>query len=785
MRCKGFHEGVPRRMSTSMPEIVSRHFVPVLRLWSIVVLLGPVAIAADAPAMDAKAHWSFVAPHPVNASAGDGSSSIDALLLKAMEREGLSPSPQADRPTQVRRVHLDLTGLPPTPSEVADFVKDQHPDSYDRLVDRLLSSPHFGEKWARWWLDLAGYADSDGYLSDFLRPYAWRYRQWVVDALNDDMPFDQFTVEQLAGDLLPAATVSQRMATGFLRNTLNNREGGADLEEFRVERVIARTNTVGTVWLGLTVGCAECHDHKFDPISQKEYFQLYAFLNDADEVNINAPIGDDWERYESAKKGYDEKRRAILAPAADDIASLQVKWEAKLLAADARPGETGHQWDRAWEVLGLIWGQNFGEGQLEGTLIVKTPVEERTQDQHDRLLDYFLQHGSIIDEAKFAELNLAEISKELDALAASLPNISRAPTIMQNRQGRITHIHTRGDFRAPGERVEPSTPAVLPPMNANGRPSRLDLAMWIVDKRNPLTARVLVNRVWHELFGRGLVITSEDFGTRGARPSHPDLLDQLAIEFIENGWSMKQLIRTIVTSSTYRQSSDERPDLAERDPDNTILARQSRVRLSAELIRDSALAVSGLLSPAIGGPSVRPPQPDSVTKEGFSNTWVASEGPDRYRRGLYTFIQRTSPYGPFINFDLPDPSRSCTRRERSNTPLQALNLLNDPVFVEAAQALARRIEAYAMRRMREHGSVTTDECIDYAFRACLARSPKAEELVRLREYLDEQTAIFETEPGTALALVTERQTSEDSVEPAAWIALSSVLLNLDEFITRE
>lgn len=730
-------------------------------------------------------HWAFVPPTCVDWPDATISARIDRLVQRELDEQGIVQSPEADSRTLIRRVSLDLVGLPPTWDEVDQFLLDERVDAYERLVDRLLSSPHFGEKWARWWLDLAGYADSDGYLSDFLRPYAWRYRQWVVDALNADMPFDQFTIEQLAGDLLPNAATSQRIATGFLRNTLSNREGGADLEEFRVRQIIGRTNTVGTVWLGLTVGCAECHDHKFDPISQKEYYQFYAFFNNGDEINIYAPVGDEWERYQAAKADYDRKRQDLLAPVAGELAALQAEWEAKLLEAARRPGETGHQWDRAWEVLGLVWGQNFGEGQLEGTLIVKTPPAERTPEQRDRLLDYFLKNGSLINEAKFAELKLADLSKQLDELAATLPPVTRAPTITESRERRQTRIHKRGDFRAPGQPVAPGTPSVLPPMSGSGELTRLDLAKWLVSAENPLTARVLVNRVWQELFGRGLVVTPEDFGTRGARPSHPELLDALALDFIEGGWSIKRLIREIVLSATYRQSSAIRPELLERDPDNVLLARQARVRLSAELVRDSALAVSGLLNPAIGGPSVRPPQPDSVSKEGFDNKWVASEGPDRYRRGLYTFIQRTSPYGQFVNFDLPDVNRPCARRERSNTPLQALNLLNDPVFVEAAQALADRIQAFALRQVREQGHVRIEDCIAYGFRLCLARSPSEHERQRLAEYLAQQTRIFESEPESARALLALQRDARDSIEPAAWTALSSVLLNLDEFITRE
>lgn len=740
-------------------------------------------------ALAGETHWSFVAPvrvtPPVVSTPQWVRNPIDAFVLARLDKEGLPPSPEAARETLLRRIALDLTGLPPTLDQLDIYLDDRGPDAYEKQVDRLLADPHFGEKWARWWLDVCGYADSDGYLSDFLRPYAWRYRQWVVDALNANMRFDEFTIEQLAGDLLPFATVQQRMGTGFLRNTLNNREGGANLEEFRDKQIVARTDMVATAWLGLTVACAQCHDHKFDPVSQKDFYRLYAFFNTSDEINIDAPLEGEMERYAPAKTAYDARRREILAPLKAEIDALQADWERRMLEAVNHPDTADATWARQYEVLGLIWGQNYGEGQHEGIQIVKLPVSDRTQDQQDRLLDYFLEHGSLVDEKKWAELKLNDVQKQLAELAKQLPPLSRAPTMMESRERRVTHINKRGDFRAPGGEVRPDTPAVLPALNAGDAPTRLDLARWLVRRDNPLTARVIVNRVWHECFGRGLVVTTEDFGTRGTPPSHPELLDWLAVEFMESGWDMKHLIRLIVTSATYRQSSDRREELNVRDPDNALLARQSRIRLSAELVRDNALAVSGLLNPTIGGPSVRPPQPASVTMEGFDNKWIPSEGADRYRRGLYTFIQRTSPFGQSVTFDLPDTGRPCTRRERSNTPLQALNLLNDPLFVECAQSLAQRVESNALRRMREGQGTTMDDSIEYAFRVCLARAPKPVERERLAGYLAQQAAIYERDPGAASALLATHQESRENIDPAAWTALCSVILNLDEFITRE
>jgi hypothetical protein len=606
-----------------------------------------------------------------------------------------------------------------------------------------------------------------------------------VDALNADMPFDRFTIEQIAGDLVPDATLPQRIATGFLRNTLSNREGGADLEEFRTRQTADRAIAVSTVWLGLTFECAQCHDHKYDDLAQKEFYSLYAYFNSADEVNLQAPLGDEREAYRKAKPAYDRKRRELLDPLREETEALQTEWERKLLEAAHHPGGEDHRWDRAWEVLGLVWGQNQGEGQLEGTLIVRTPVEERTPDEKDRLQDYFLRNGSLVNEEKFKELSISEIVKRLDELEKELPQVSRAPTLRMSRETRPSHVHLRGDFRSLGEEVTPSVPAALLNGSASQPQSRLDLAEWLVSRDNPLTARVVVNRLWQELFGRGIVLTSEDFGVRGTPPSHPELLDWLALELANRGWSLKEAIKLVVCSATYRQSSYARPDLQDLDPNNVLLARQSRRRLSAELVRDTALAVGGQLSDKMGGPSAKPPQPESVTEEGFDNKWEASQGEDRYRRGLYTFLQRTSPFGQSVIFDLPSVNRPCARRERSNTPLQALNLLNDPVFFEAAQGLARRVESYALSRLRAGEGASLEDCIDYGFKLCFARTPSQEERSRLKIYLEEQVKILERDPDASSKLLGVELAPADTVESAAWVGLASVLINLDEFIVKE
>lgn len=752
--------------------------ITLLRGWIDRGAAWPDGVTLATPKTAAGRHWAFQPlrrPAPPDVRRTEWvRNPVDRFVLARLEREGIAPSPEAERTTLVRRVTLDLIGLPPTPAEVAAFQADGRPDAYERLVDRLLASPHYGERWARPWLDLCHYADTEGYLQDKVRPVAWRYRQWLIDALNRDVPFDCFTLAQLAGDLLPGATTDDRLATGFLRNTLSNREGGADLEEYRVEQVVDRTTTVATGWLGLTVGCARCHDHKFDPVSQREFYQLYAFFDSADEVNIDAPLPGEQEAYERKVADYRRKREELLRPVAGELAGLQARWEKRLLEAADHPAKD-HVWDRLWEVLGLIWGETFGEGQLEGCQLVRVGPARRTWRQQDRLLEYFLVQGTALDPKKFRELKLAELAKKLEDLKKEVPWPTRAPTVCQSPVPRTVRLHVRGDFRVPGETVQPGIPTAFhspAPGRSPGAATRLDLARWLVDPTNPMPARVTVNRSWQEFFGTGLVKTSEDFGTRGEPPSHPELLDWLAGEF-QRGWGMKALHRLIVTSATYRQSSRPRPELASRDPDNRWLARQASLRLSADQVRDAALSASGLLGRKVGGPSVFPEQPASVAMEAFDHKWEPSKGEDRYRRGVYTFVQRLAPFAQGVTFDAPPPSRSCTRRERSNTPLQALTLLNDPAFFETAQALAARV-------LREaHG---TAERIDHLYRLCLARSPALFERERLARYLQEQLSIVRRED-TAGKLFPQKVAGVGADEGAAWVGVCSVLLNLHEFIT--
>lgn len=715
-----------------------------------------------------KDHWSFQPIKkpvvPQTRHSDSVRNEIDSFILSRLESEDLSPSPEAEKRTLIRRVTLDLIGLLPDPAEVEEFLKDPDPNAYEKVVNRLLESPHYGEKWARPWLDLCHYGDTDGYLTDALRPVAWRYRDWVVNALNANMPFDQFTIEQLAGDLLPDSTVNQQLATGFLRQALSNREGGADLEEFRVSKVIDRTKMVGTSWLGLTLECCRCHNHKYDPISQKEFYQLYAFFNNDYEINVDAPLSHEKQEYEKNYQIYVEEREKLLAPVKKALEAMQAEWEKQLLHAHKNPEEDRYA-TRAYEVLGLVWGVKSGEGQNEGEEIIHTDPSLRTTREKNDLTDYFLSRGPLGDHVKYKELGLPDKLNRINELKEKYLGSVRAPAIAKTSHHRQAFVHLRGMHTAPGIPVEPMTPAFLNSYDPSEKPDRLALAEWLVSPENPLTSRVVMNRMWQAFFGKGFVLSSDDFGTQGDKPSHPELLDWLATRYIESGWNTKEMHKLIVMSGTYRQSSIARDDLDQVDPSNRLLARQSPLRLSAESVRDIALNASGLLSPKMGGPSVRPPQPKSVVEEGFGlNTWEVSEGEDKYRRGLYTLILRTSPFAQSVIFDSPNPANICTRRERSNTPLQALNLLNDPVFFEAAQALAKRVQQEAPENFNKQ--------LEYAFELCFSRMPSPEELKQL-------TLLYEEELKTS-----SDQDSKTNKEQAATV-VCSVLLNLHEFITRQ
>jgi hypothetical protein len=693
---------------------------------------------------------------------------IDNFILARLQAEHIKPAPEADRNTLIRRLSLDLTGLPPTPAEAEAFLNDKRADAYERLVDRLLASPHYGEARAREWLDLAHYADSDGYEKDLVRPWAWRYRQWVIDAFNRDLPYDEFTVEQIAGDLLPNATVEQKVATGFLRNTLTNREAGVNRAEARFEQIVNRTNTVATVWLGLTVGCAQCHNHKFDPITHKDYYQFFAFFNSADEIDIDAPLPGEIGPYLAARPEYDKKRREILEYYG--VAELQAQWEARIQQEFREQGKE------------LEW--NFAVTEMRASFdgadhFLKGEWAKRTQRQADRLTDYFLgNHGPDLDKNKAVSAFLNEARKKLKDLRATLPEITEAPVMEELPNPPRSNIHLGGDYQALGAAVEPNILSAFAPISEQHQ-NRLTLARWLVSRDNPLTARVAVNRMWQDFFGRGLVLSSENFGTQGDKPSHPELLDYLAADFQDHDWSLKYMEKLIVMSAAYRQSSAFRKELESTDPNNVLIARQSRLRLPAESIRDEALASSGLLNTAIGGKSVRPPQPAGVAELGYADSvkWHESTGGDRYRRGLYIHFQRTTPYPMLMNFDEPDSNTTCTRRGRSNTPLQALNLLNDPVFFEAAQALATRV--------LEEMSGGLPQRMDYAFELVLSRQPSAQERKRLIEYYEQQKQLLAKDPKAPENMQPFHPQGVDPLDAAAWVGVSRVLLNLDEFITRE
>jgi hypothetical protein len=747
--------------------------VNILRSWIDAGADWPRGAATAAAKKQQPSHWSFQPIRrpeiPAVRNRAWTRNAIDSFILARLEAEGIDPSPEASKTALARRLSLDLTGLPPSPGQVRSFLNDNRPNAYETYVDSLLASPHFGEKWARLWLDLAHYADSDGYEKDQVRAYAWRWRNWVIDAFNGDMPFDRFTIEQIAGDLLPAPTVEQRVATGFHRNTLTNREAGVDRAEARFEQMVSRTSTVGTVWLGLTVGCAQCHDHKYDPISQKDFYSLYAFFNGTDERDIPAPLAGEFGPWMRARPEYLAEREHLYM--VYNVPALQQEWEQRIRRAMDKPGE-----DLEWD----FWVVSM-RAMLDGAdRILRTPREQRDEDDAERLTQYFIGNPGPTRGRDIDELNcLRELRRRLGALESRTPKLTRAMTIVEDPQAPPTHVAVRGDYRLKGLRVEPAPPSILPPLPAGAKADRLALARWLVSRDNPLTARVTVNRFWQELFGRGIVRTSEDFGTQGEAPSHPELLDWLAADFMDCGWSVKHLLRTIVMSATYRQSSVVRKDVAEKDPENALLSRQSRLRMPAEQIRDAALAAGGLLNTAIGGPSARPPQPAGVAELGYANSvkWTDDEGPARYRRGLYIHFQRTTPYPMLMNFDAPDSNVACSRRRRSNSPLQALNLLNDPVFFEAAQALA-------LRTLRE-SPPQIEARLDYAFQLALGRAPTARERERLLRLFDEQAKAAERDEKLARALAPLAPEGNKLAETAAWVMVSRVLLNTDEFITRE
>ncbi len=673
-------------------------------------------IAQGAPYAE---HWSFVPPRrPTSPAVSDPAwlrTGIDPFILDRLNRAGLTPSPPADRFALIRRLSLDLRGLPPTPAEVDAFIDDDGPDAYEQLVERFLADPAFGERWARVWLDLARYADSAGYGSDPLRSNIYPFRDWVIAAINRNVPYDQFTIEQIAGDLLPKATAEQRLASAFHRNTMTNTEGGTDREEFRVAAVKDRVDTTFQVWMGLTVGCAKCHTHKFDPISQMEYYRLFAIFN------------------QSADSDRADETPTMPFPTAEQTAANR-----RINAEVAKLKRRLDTWTPA-RVASLVGDRTFG-----------IPAE------------------------------MLAIRAQIGQLEKTRPKMTKVPVMVElpADKRRETRLMRKGNFLDLGDKVEPGLPAAFPPLPAGTNADRLGLARWLVDPANPLTARVAVNRLWAQIFGIGLGETEEDFGTQGEPPSHPELLDWLATEYIRRGWDTKAMVRLIVTSATYRQSSRVTPERLAKDPRNRLLSRGPRLRLDAEAVRDQALELSGLLSGKVGGPSVFPVQPDGLWQAAFNSqrTYPTSEGPERYRRGLYTFWRRTVPYPSLAAFDAPSRETCTVRRIRTNTPLQALVTLNDPVYVEAAQALARRI-------VREGGS-TAESRAGFGLRLCLARPPRADQMQELAKLHADELARYRNDPAAAGKLAGTVAAGTDVAELAAWTVVANVLLNLDSVLTK-
>ncbi|MBK9383277.1 MAG: PSD1 domain-containing protein [Planctomycetes bacterium] len=829
------------------------------------------------------AHWAFEplqeAEAPPLARDEEKASSIDAFVAARLAAEGLELAAEADRATLLRRASLDLLGLPPAPEEIAAFESDPSADAWERVIERLLHSPHYSERRARHWLDLARYADSNGYANDQPRSI-WPYRDWVIRAFEEDLPFDRFTVAQLAGDLLPNATREDRVATGFARNSPHQEEGGSDEEQYRVEAQTNRTEALASTWLGLSLGCARCHDHKYDPLTQRDYFSLYAFFEQADDAELELPSAEQAARTAELERAHelarielaahaprtrDEWRVLRVASARAEGAELRVLEDDSLLAQGANPANDRYVVELelpagSWRALrlealthpslpkqgpGRAPNGNFVLAQVTAALEGGAPLafaEARADHEQkgypardalsadlrdgwaiggvpaanvERELQLVLEESLVLAAPRTLRLELAFREDDgaprynlgrwrlsateaapaslalgdeegrskrkareaaANALAQHRASLPRTLVLLQRAEPRATFVHRRGDFLSPGEAVSASTPACLPPLTRDAsaaEPTRLDLARWLVSGANPLVARVAVNRLWAELFGQGLVPTHEDFGTQGELPAHPELLDHLARRYQELGWSTRALLREILSSRTYRQSSRVIPALAERDPRNLLLARQSRWRVEAEIVRDLALAASGALVPEIGGPSVYPPMPPELMRLSSSgNKWPESVGGARYRRGLYTATFRANEYALSALFDAPDRVNSCTRRTRSNTPLQALALANDPAFLELARLFGERL-----RRERSGDA----ERLRSGFLLALGRAPTERERGAAERYLAVLRARFEADREAAEAFA---GAGADAAERALWTGFARWIMNLDGFVTR-
>ena len=910
-------------------------------------------------------HWAFKAPARPELPAAKNQrwvrNPVDAFILAKLDGEKLTPSPEADRTSLLRRLSLDLIGLPPTPQEVEAFLADKSPDAYGKQVERLLASPHYGERWARHWLDGARYADSDGFEKDMTRN-VWFYRDWVVNSLNRDLPYDEFIIEQIAGDLLPDATQDQIVATGFLRNSMLNQEGGIDPEQFRMEAMFDRMDCIGKSVLGLTIQCAQCHSHKFDPISQEEYYRLFAFLNNdaepqhvvytSEQQRLVANLSREMKDLETGLRHTTSDWEARMAKWEEEIAAKKIDWtvlrpyveeittggqrylsqpDGSLLAQGYAPTKHGvHLWatndsqnvsafqielltdanlpangpgrsfkgtcalteftveavsvvnptnkvavkfskvtadyeqpeavlesnfedksnkkrvvgpasyandnneDTAWGIDagpgrrnqdrkavfqcatnvgfagGTVWhmrvvqrhgGWNSDEhmnnnlGRFRITVaggdepIVADPVPKRVRDilAIHREKRSPAQTAAIFSYWRTTVPEFKETNDKIEKLWAQWPEGTTQLALAARTEPRETRMLKRGDFLKPGDKVTFGTPKALHPLPADADGSRLTLAKWLVDKKSPTTARAFVNRIWQSYFGNGLVSSPEDFGTRCEMPSHPELLDWLACEFMDSGWSIKKMHRFIVHSATYRQSSRITPEQYTRDPYNRLLARGARFRVEGEIVRDISLATSGLLNPALGGRSIFPPTPGFLFQPPASygpKTWVEDTGPERYRRGLYVFRWRSVPNPMLLTFDTPNGDFSCVRRQRSNNPLQALVGLNETTFMECAQAFARKIVA--------EGGKTDADKIDFAFRRAVSRAPNKDERDELLALLEKERQhiadgwVNPNELATGKSeLAANLPAGITPTQLAAYTVVSRVLLNLDETMTKE
>ncbi|MDB4805085.1 DUF1549 and DUF1553 domain-containing protein [bacterium] len=907
-----------------------------MRLILLFLLVSWPAISIAAPKQTP--HWSYVKPQrpsfPETRSANWVQNEIDYFVLHRLESEGLSPSPQADKTTLIRRVTLDLTGLPPTLQEIDAFMADDSQGAYSRLIDQLLESPQYAERMTAWWLDMARYADTSGYESDPARSI-WLYRDWVIDAFRRGLPFDQFTVQQLAGDLLPNPTVDQRLATGFHRNAPFCYEAGTDLEQFRVESVVDRVNTTMTVWMGTTMGCAQCHDHKYDPFTQREYFQLYAFFNSSAETDPNvgtlsaiSPLNRGMvgleERIAEIEKTLEadtpeliaaqvaweasfarENQWQVLAPrkyeslagatldrldddsilvsgenSAHDTYELTIQWDgnssdltaigmevlkheslpsggpgrydsngnfalSNLQIEYALPNNPGKwqsvtfakayasyeeandkvagtidddpvtNWctnnnaahavfiadkpyrltdgcivrirmrhDSKWEHHGVgrfrLWVSSgntdkLDRGELAPLLVLAAlsiPNELRTSEQSSRISDYYRSISPLLAPARREIVNLR-----------NQLSTSQTLIMVEREEPRETRLLNRGSFLDPGDLVEPEIPAAWHDWPEGAPRNRLGLAQWLMHSDNPLVGRVTMNRIWAMFFGKGIVKTSEDFGVQASQPTHPKLLDYLATQFVAGGWNIRAMQKQIVTSASYRQSSRVTRGLVQHDPNNELFARGPAFRLDAEMIRDNALAISGLLTRRLGGPGVYPFQPAGVFDQihSFTTKWEESVDGNQFRRALYTWWKRTAPYPSLLTFDAPRRNVCVERRSRTNTPLQALVTLNDPVFFQCATALGRRMATEIKGNARQR--------VTYGFRVSVARPPTSSEVDQLVELYTANLKIFQNDLGAALSVASNDLPGDlpkdvSVAELAAWAIVGNVLLNLDETLTK-